>query len=121
LILNVVLIGASVASHESEQVEVPPNHAMEDANWVHEGSRWKCKINGWTDAYATKWLLHQHLENKHKLHMELNKYGHPSTCVERPKQQNHHVMNAQILSNPHARQKQNENKALDRVKKKKQS
>jgi hypothetical protein len=27
-------------------------------------------------------------------------------------------MNTQILSNPHARQKQNENKALDRMKKK---
>jgi hypothetical protein len=50
LILNVILVGALVASHESDHVEVPPNHAMEDANWVHEGSRWKCKINGCIDA-----------------------------------------------------------------------
>jgi hypothetical protein len=32
LILNVVLVGALVASHENEQVEIPPNHAMEDAD-----------------------------------------------------------------------------------------
>jgi hypothetical protein len=38
LILNVVLTGAPMASHESDQIEVPPNHAMEDANWVHERS-----------------------------------------------------------------------------------
>jgi hypothetical protein len=37
LILNVVLVGAMVVSHESDQVEVPPNHAMEDADWVHKG------------------------------------------------------------------------------------
>ncbi len=35
-----------------------------------------------------------------------------------PRQQNHHVMNVQILRNPHARQKQNDKKALDKVKKK---
>jgi hypothetical protein len=31
LILNVVLVGILVASHESDQVKVPANHAMEDA------------------------------------------------------------------------------------------
>ncbi len=46
-----------MASLESDKVEVPPNHAMEDANWVHEGSRWKCKINGCTDAYVAKWWI----------------------------------------------------------------
>jgi len=81
LILNVVLIGDSVASHESDQVEIPPNHTMEDANWVHKGSRWKCKINGCTNAYAAKWLLCQHLNNKHMLHMEVGKSSHPSTRV----------------------------------------
>jgi hypothetical protein len=45
LILNVVLIKALMASHESDQVEVPPNHAMEDIDWVHERLRWKYKIN----------------------------------------------------------------------------
>ncbi len=47
-----------MASHENDQVEVPPNHTIEDANWVHEGSKWKCKINGCANAYATKWLFH---------------------------------------------------------------
>ncbi len=107
-----------MASHESDQVEVPPNHAMEDANWVHEGSKWKCKINGCTNAYVAKWLLRQHLDNKHGLCMELGKFGHPSTCVGGSRQQNHHAMNVQILSNRHTRQKRNEKKALNRVKKK---
>jgi len=107
-----------MVSHESDQVEVPPNHAMEDADWVHEGSKWKCKINGCTNTYATKWLLRQHLDNKHGLRMELGKSGRPSTRVGGPKQQNHHAMNARILSNPHTRQKRNEKKALDRMKKK---
>jgi len=49
--------------------------------------------------------------------MEVGKYGHPSTHVGGPRQQNHHAMNAQILSNLHARQKHNEKKALDIVKK----
>ncbi len=51
-------------------------------------------------------------------HMELGKFGRPSTRVGGPRQQNHHAMNVRILSNPHGRQKRNEKKALDRVKKK---
>jgi len=70
-----------MASHESDKVEVPPNHAMEYVDWVHKGSMWKCKINGCTDAYATKWLLRQHLDNKHELCMEVGKFGHPFTYV----------------------------------------
>jgi hypothetical protein len=91
---------------------------MEDADWVHERSKWKCKINGCTNVYAAKWLLCQHLDNKHGLRMELSKSSRPSTRVGGPRQQNHHAMNAQILSNLHARQKRNEKKVLDRVKKK---
>jgi hypothetical protein len=95
LILNVVIVGALVASHESDQVEIPPNHAMEDVDWVHEGSRWKCKINGCTNVYVIKWLLCQHLDNKHGLHMEIGKYRCPSIRVGGggPTQQNHHVVN----------------------------
>ncbi len=107
-----------MVSHESDQVEVPPFHAMEDADWVHGGSRWKYKINGCTHTYVVKWLLCQHLDNKHGLRMEVGKFGRPSTCVGRPRQQNPLAMNVQILSNPRARQKWNENKAFDRVKKK---
>jgi hypothetical protein len=60
-----------MASHESDQVEGPLNHAMEDADWVHKRSRWKCKINGCTNTYAAIWLLHQHLNNKHGLCMDV--------------------------------------------------
>jgi hypothetical protein len=54
LILNVFLVGALVASHESDQIKIPPNHVMEDADWVHEGTRWKCKINGCINIYVAK-------------------------------------------------------------------
>jgi hypothetical protein len=50
--------------------------------------------------------------------MDVNKFGWPSTRVGGPRQQNHHGMNTQILNNPHTRQKQNEKRAFDRVKKK---
>ncbi len=46
-----------MVSHESDQVEVPPNHAMEDADWVHEGSRWKC-------GYKLGWLI----SGSHQVH-----------------------------------------------------
>jgi hypothetical protein len=36
LILNVVLFEVLVVSHENDQIEIPPNHAMENANWVHK-------------------------------------------------------------------------------------
>jgi hypothetical protein len=67
---------------------------------------------------VVKWLLRQHLDNKLEFRTDIGKYGRPSTRVGGPRQQNHHAMNAQILSNPHVRQKRNENKALDKVKKK---
>jgi hypothetical protein len=50
--------------------------------------------------------------------MEVGKSSHPSTHVGGANQQNHHGMNVPILSNLHAKQKHNEKKALDRVKKK---
>jgi len=54
--------------------------------------------------------------DKHGLRMDVGKYGCPSTHVGGPRQQNHHAMNAQILNNPHAREKHNENKPFDRMK-----
>jgi len=50
--------------------------------------------------------------------MEVGKFGHPSTCVGGPRQQNRCAMNVRILSNSHAKQKWNEKKAFDRMKKK---
>jgi hypothetical protein len=56
------------------------------------------QINGCTNAYAVKWLLRQHLDNKHGLRMELSKSGRPSTHVGGPRQQNHHAMNFEQLA-----------------------
>jgi hypothetical protein len=50
--------------------------------------------------------------------MQAKKSRHPSIHFGGPRQQNHGSMNAHILNNPHARQKRNEKKALDQVKKK---
>jgi hypothetical protein len=105
-----------VVSHESDHGKIPPNHAMEDVNWVHERSRWVCKINGCIDSYTAKWLLHCHLDNKHGLHLEEGKFGCPSTCFGGPRQQYHGSMNVCILNNPHARQKLNEKKTLNQPK-----
>jgi hypothetical protein len=107
-----------VVAHESDHGEVPLNHAMEDLDWVHKGSRWVCKINGCINSYTTKWLFCRHLDNKHELHLEVGKSSHPFICLGGLKQQDHSSMNVHILNNSHARQKQNKKKALDRMKKK---
>jgi hypothetical protein len=50
--------------------------------------------------------------------MQTRKLGHPFTCHGGLRQQDHDSMNVRILNNSHARQKQNEKNALNRVKKK---
>ncbi len=50
--------------------------------------------------------------------MQAKKSGCPSIHLRELKQQEHSSMNVRILSNSHARQKHNEKKALDQVKKK---
>jgi hypothetical protein len=50
--------------------------------------------------------------------MQAKKSRHPSIHPRGPRQQNHGSMNARILNNPHARQKWNEKKTLDQMKKK---
>ncbi len=56
------------------------------------------------------------MDNKYEFHIEVSKYGCPSTHVGGPRQQNHYAMNIRILNNPHAKQQWNEKKALKRVK-----
>jgi hypothetical protein len=73
------------------------------------------------DALTLMWLNGYFVNiwtTTHRLRMELGKSSHRSTCVVGPRQQNHHVMNARILNNPHARQRRNEKKVFYRVKKK---
>jgi hypothetical protein len=74
-----------MGSHEADHAEVSPKHAMEDVDWVHEGSRWLCKINGCTNSYAAMWLLHQQFDNKHLPHMEVGKFNHPFICLRGPR------------------------------------
>jgi hypothetical protein len=52
--------------------------AMEENEWVHEGSKGCCKINVCTSSYAAKWLLHRHLDQTHGLQMQLGRSWHPS-------------------------------------------
>jgi hypothetical protein len=45
--------------------------AMEENEWVHEGSRACCKVNVCTNSYATK--FHKHLDQTHGLQMQLGR------------------------------------------------
>jgi hypothetical protein len=53
-LIRCYFVGVEVVSHECDHEEVAPQHAMEDVDWVHEGSRWVCKINGCTNTYMIK-------------------------------------------------------------------
>jgi hypothetical protein len=86
---------------------------MEKNEWVHEGSRWCCKVNACTRFYAPKWLFCRNLDQKHGFQMQLNGFGGPSIHPKSPRQQNHIPMNVRILNNLHATQKWNENNAFD--------
>ncbi len=56
--------------------------AMEENEWVHEGSRECCKVNACTSSYAAKWSFYKHLDQTHGLQMQLSIYEHPSTHLE---------------------------------------
>jgi len=66
--------------------KVPPpiqnehGNAMEENEWVHEGSRRCCKVNACISFYAAKWLFHKHLDQTHGLQMQFDRFRHPSTC-----------------------------------------
>ncbi len=50
--------------------------------------------------------------------MQLGRFGRPSTCLGGLKQQDHTSMNVFISNNSHAKQKWNEKKVFDQIKKK---
>jgi hypothetical protein len=101
------------------QIQEKHGDVMEDSEWAHKGSRWCCKVDACISSYVTKWLFHQHLEQTHSFQMQVGKSRCPSIHPRGPRQQDHGSLNAHILSNPHARQKENEKKAFDQVKKNK--
>ncbi len=103
--------------------KVPPildehGDVMEDSEWAHKGSRWCCKVDACFNFYAAKWLLHQYLERTHSFRMQAKKIRASRYSSWGPRLQDHDSMNVHILSNLHARQKQDEKKAFDRMKKK---
>ncbi len=59
-----------MAFHECDHKKIFGKDTMEDVNWVHERSRCMCKINECTNSYVAKWLIHQHMHNKHGLSHE---------------------------------------------------
>jgi len=95
-------------------------NAMEDSEWVDKGSGWCCKVDACISFYVAKWLFHYHLERTHSFQMQAEKSRCSSIRPWGLKQQDHCFMNAHILSNLHVRQKRNEKKALDQVKKKRE-
>ncbi len=70
---------------ESDQVAqplallCPPNLARKDKEWMHVGSKWRCKVGTCTIAYCAKWLLTKHLEEMHGLVAKKAKPGRSST------------------------------------------
>ncbi len=46
---------------EGDHGKVLPKNMMEDVAWVHEGSRWICKLDAYIDCYTIKWFCHQNL------------------------------------------------------------
>ncbi len=78
-----------MALDENDHGKIPRKNSMEDVDWVMQ-------ING---CFIAIWTT------THGLHLEVGKFGCPSTRLRVPKQQYHNSMNVRILNNPHARQK----------------
>ncbi len=93
----------------------PPNLARKDKEWTKVGSKWKCKVGNCTVAYCAKWLLTKHLKEVHGLMAEKSKPGRPSTTTGGPQHQHHAKMNAHILGNAMAVQRQNDQKIASRA------
>ncbi len=97
-----------------QEVSPPMLDENGDVNeWAQKGLRCFCKVDACTSFYVAKWLFYQHSEQTHSLRMQAKKSRCPSICPRGPEQQDHSFMNVHILSNPCARQKWNEKKALD--------
>ncbi len=62
---------------------------MEEIEWVHEGSRWCCKVDACTSFYAAKWLFHRHLDQTHGHQMQVGRFGRPSIRPNGPRLQDH--------------------------------
>jgi len=111
-------LGSEVESDQVTQplaLLCPPNLAQKDKEWMHVGSKWKCKVGNCTVAYYAKWLLTKHLKEVHGLVAEKSKLGRPSTTAGGPRHQDHAKMNARILGNAMAVQRRNDQKVASRA------
>jgi hypothetical protein len=84
LMLNLLIFFVnSVPNPNFVSQKVPPlmqdehGNAMEENEWVHEGSRGCCKVDACTSSYVAKWLLRKHLDQTHGLQMQLGRYECP--------------------------------------------
>jgi len=78
-----------------------------DKEWTKVRSKWKCKVSIYIVAYCAKWLLIKHLKEVHGLVTKKAKPGRPSTSKRGPWHQDHAKMNACIIGNAMAVQRQN--------------
>jgi hypothetical protein len=93
----------------------PPNLTRKDKEWTKVGSKWKCKVDTCIVAYCAKWLLTKHLKEVHGLVAKKCKHGRPSTSAGGLRHQDHAKMNARILGNAMAMQRQNDQKVISRA------
>ncbi len=93
----------------------PPNLAWKDKKRTKVGSKWKCKVGICIVAYCAKWLLTKHLKEVHGLVARKAKPGRPSISARGLRHQNHVKMNARILRNAQAMQRQNDQKVASRA------
>jgi hypothetical protein len=91
----------------------PPNLAQKDKEWTKVRSKWKCKVGTCSVAYCVKWLLTKHLKEVHALVVEKVKLGRPLTSARSLQHQDHGKMNARILGNAQAVQRQNGQKVAN--------
>jgi len=86
-----------------------------DKEWTKVESKWKCKVGTCIVAYCAKWLLTKHLKEVHGLMVKKAKLGRLSTSARGPQHQDHAKMNARILRNAQAVQRQNDQKVVSRT------
>jgi len=89
--------------------------AQKDKEWTKVALKWKCKVGTCIVAYYAKWLSTKHLKEVHGLVIEKAKLGRPLTSARGPRHQDDGKMNARIVRNAQAVQRQNDQKVVSRA------
>jgi hypothetical protein len=104
-------LGSKLETNQASQPPAPPcppNLAWEDKKWTKVGLKWKCKVGICIVAYNAKWILTKHFKEMHGLVVEKAKPRRPSTFERSPRHHDHVKVNARILGNVMAMQRQND-------------